>query len=165
MKRIAIYPGTFDPITNGHLDVIERALKLVDELHILISTNVRKSSLFTVDERLLMLKEVLKDKPNVRVESTSLLTVNYCENLREKEDAHIFLIRGIRNTTDFNFEYNLAIFNRDINPEIETIFLPCKTELSGLSSSNVKELAAFNGDVSKFVPTIVQEALFKKYQK
>jgi pantetheine-phosphate adenylyltransferase len=114
MKRIAIYPGTFDPITNGHLDVIERALKLVDELHILISTNVRKSSLFTVDERLLMLKEVLKDKPNVRVESTSLLTVNYCENLREKEDAHIFLIRGIRNTTDFNFEYNLAIFNRDI---------------------------------------------------
>lgn len=165
MKKIAIYPGTFDPITNGHLDVIERALKLVDELHILISTNVRKSSLFTLEERLFMIKEVLKDKQNVSVESTDLLTVNYCENLRLKEDANVFLIRGIRNTTDFNFEYNLAIFNRDISSEIETIFLPCKTELSGLSSSNVKELAAFNGDVSKFVPTIVKEALVKKYQK
>ena len=158
--RIGIYPGTFDPVTNGHLDIIKRGSKLFDKLYVLVPTNINKNSLFTTEERVELLKEVTKDIDNVEIEATSLMTVDFAKSVKATS-----MLRGLRMVSDFDYELQLATINRHINPEIETIFIMSSHEYSFLSSSSVKEMVKFGGDVSHFVPNIVKLALDKKFNK
>lgn len=158
--RIGIYPGTFDPVTNGHLDIIKRGSKLFDKLYVLVPTNINKNSLFTTEERVELLKEVTKDIDNVEIEATSLMTVDFAKSVNATS-----MLRGLRMVSDFDYELQLATINRHINPEIETIFIMSSHEYSFLSSSSVKEMVKFGGDVSHFVPNIVKLALDKKFNK
>lgn len=156
-KRIGIYPGTFDPITNGHLDIIQRGIKLFDVLYVVVPNNIQKNTLFTVDERITLLKEVLKDYDNVIITKTDLLTVDFA-----KEVGAFAMLRGLRMVSDFEYELQLSAINKAMNEEVETIFIMSSHELSFLSSSSVKEIAKFNGDISKFVPDVVARALENK---
>lgn len=159
-KRIGIYPGTFDPITNGHLDIIQRGLKLFDLLYVVVPNNIQKNTLFTVEERISLLKEVLKDYDNIIVTSTDKLTVDFAE-----EVGAFAMLRGLRMVSDFEYELQLSAINKEIKKDIETIFIMSSHDLSFLSSSSVKELAKFNGDISKFVPNVVAKALLEKIKK
>lgn len=156
-KRIGIYPGTFDPITNGHLDIINRGQKLFDLLYIVVPNNIQKNTLFTVDERINLLKEVLKDYDNIIITKTDLLTVDFA-----KEVGAFAMLRGLRMVSDFEYELQLSAINKAMNEEIETVFIMSSHELSFLSSSSVKEIAKFGGDTSKFVPEVVAKALEEK---
>lgn len=158
--RIGIYPGTFDPITNGHLDIIKRGLQLFDKLYVVVPKNIQKNALFTTNERVELLKEVLKDYSNIEVVSTDELTVKFAEEVHANA-----MLRGLRMVSDFEYELQMATLNRHLNNQIETIFIMSSHEYSFLSSSSVKEIASFGGDVSEFVPPIVKLALDKKYQK
>ena len=160
MMRRAVYPGSFDPVTFGHLDVIRRSSALVDELIVGVLNNNTKTPLFSVEERVKILLEVTKDIRNVRVESFSGLSVDFVKNCNAG-----FLVRGLRAITDFEFELQMAQTNRIMNPEIDTIFLTTSLEYAYLSSSTVKEVAAYGGDISKFVPQVVVEHMHKKYGK
>ena len=144
MKR-AIYPGSFDPITFGHLDIIERSSKIVDELVVGVLHNSAKKSLFSLDERVSMIKETTKNLPNVKVESFDGLLVDYMNKI----DASI-IIRGLRAVTDFEYELQIAQSNHVQNEQIETIFLTTNLNYSYLSSTIVKEFASYGGDISKF---------------
>ena len=147
MKQ-AIYPGSFDPMTYGHLDVIKRASRMFDKLTVSVLNNDTKSPLFSVDERVKILKEATKDIKNVEIDSFSGLLVDYC---REK-DVHI-IIRGLRAITDFEYELQTAQTNRKLSDdEVDTIFLTTSLEYSYLSSSSVKTIISFGGDISQFVP-------------
>ena len=152
MMRRAVYPGSFDPVTFGHLDVIRRSSALVDELIVGVLNNNTKTPLFSVEERVKILLEVTKDIRNVRVESFSGLSVDFVKNCNAG-----FLVRGLRAITDFEYELQMAQTNRIMNPEIDTIFLTTSLEYAYLSSSTVKEVAAYGGDISKFVPQVVVE--------
>ena len=156
-KRIGIYPGTFDPITNGHLDIINRGQKLFDLLYIVVPNNIQKNTLFTVDERINLLKEVLKDYDNIIITKTDLLTVDFA-----KEVGAFAMLRGLRMVSDFEYELQLSAINKAMNEEIETVFIMSSHELSFLSSSSVKEIAKFGGDTLKFVPEVVAKALEEK---
>ena len=156
--RAAIYPGSFDPVTFGHIDVIERSSKLVDQLIVGVLNNNTKSPLFSVDERVNMLKEATKDFGNVEIISFSGLLVDFAQS----HNIHI-LVRGLRAITDFEFELQMAQTNRIINPDIDTIFLTTNLQYAYLSSSNVKEVAMYNGDISKFVPGFVINKVYEKY--
>ncbi len=158
--RRAVYPGSFDPVTFGHLDVIRRSSALVDELIVGVLNNNTKTPLFSVEERVKILLEVTKDIRNVRVESFSGLSVDFVKNCNAG-----FLVRGLRAITDFEYELQMAQTNRIMNPEIDTIFLTTSLEYAYLSSSTVKEVAAYSGDISKFVPQVVVEHMRKKYGK
>ena len=158
--RIGIYPGTFDPITNGHLDIIKRGLHLFDKLYIVVPKNIQKNALFTTNERVELLQEVLKDNSNIEVVSTDELTVNFAEKVQAT-----VMLRGLRMVSDFEYELQMATLNRHLNNKIETIFIMSSHEYSFLSSSSVKEIASFGGDVTEFVPPVVKLALDKKYQK
>ena len=160
MMRRAVYPGSFDPVTFGHLDVIRRSSALVDELIVGVLNNNTKTPLFSVEERVKILLEVTKDIRNVRVESFSGLSVDFVKNCNAG-----FLVRGLRAITDFEYELQMAQTNRIMNPEIDTIFLTTSLEYAYLSSSTVKEVAAYGGDISKFVPQVVVEHMRKKYGK
>jgi pantetheine-phosphate adenylyltransferase len=160
MMRRAVYPGSFDPVTFGHLDVIRRSSALVDELIVGVLNNNTKTPLFSVEERVKILLEVTKDIRNVRVESFSGLSVDFVKNCNAG-----FLVRGLRAITDFEYELQMAQTNRIMNPEIDTIFLTTSLEYAYLSSSTVKEVAAYSGDISKFVPQVVVEHMRKKYGK
>ena len=160
MIRRAVYPGSFDPVTFGHLDVIRRSSALVDELIVGVLNNNTKTPLFSVEERVKILLEVTKDIRNVRVESFSGLSVDFVKNCNAG-----FLVRGLRAITDFEYELQMAQTNRIMNPEIDTIFLTTSLEYAYLSSSTVKEVAAYGGDISKFVPQVVVEHMRKKYGK
>jgi len=146
-KRYFIYPGSFDPITNGHLDLINRAAKLCDKLYIVIGVNNEKSTFFDVDTRIRMLKETTKHLNNVVVDYTPELIVNYCE----KNNIGVIL-RGFRNSVDFEFEQEMNFFNTKLNPNIETIVLFSTLENKYVSSSNIKELVKNKVDITNYVP-------------
>ncbi len=157
MKRVAVYPASFDPITNGHVDLVDRALKLVDQLIVAVAINVDKKGLFTVEERLEMVGEVLKDRPNVRVDSFDGLLVDYAR----AQEAPI-VVRGLRALSDFEYEFEMALMNAHMTPEIETLFLMTSARWFYVSASRVRELVRFGADVSEFVPAVVHERLRAK---
>lgn len=157
--RIGFYPGSFDPITFGHLDIITRGVELFDKLYVAVSNNPEKNPLFTAKEREALVKEVLKDYNNIEVIISDMLTVEHCELLGADH-----ILRGLRAVTDYDYEFQLTNFNRKISNKIDTVFLMTQGEFSYLSSSSVRELAQFGGDISPFVPKIVKEAVDKKYK-
>lgn len=153
----AVYPGSFDPVTNGHLDIIERASRGVDELIIAVLVNSEKNPLFSMQERVDMLNAVTAHLDNVSVKTFDGLTVNFA-----RENGAKLLIRGLRAVTDFEYEMQIAQTNRKLDPEIDTIFFTSSLEYSYLSSTIVKELARYGSDVSEMVPEIVAKALAGK---
>ena len=153
----AIYPGSFDPVTNGHLDVIQRAANLFDKLYVGVLVNSTKNPLFSIEERVSMLKEELKTYPNIEVVSFDGLLVEYC-----KENEISTIVRGLRAITDFEYELQMAQTNRVLAPDIDTMFLTTSLEFAYLSSTTVKEVATFGGDISKFVPEFVRREVYKK---
>ena len=157
MKR-AIYPGSFDPLTLGHLDMIKRSSKIVDELVICVLNNSAKNSLFSLDERVSMIKEMTESMPNVTVASFDGLLVDYM-----KEINATIIVRGLRAVTDFEYELQIAQTNHVENPEVETIFLTTSLQYSYLSSTIVKEFASYGGDISKFVPARFIDRIYEKY--
>ena len=157
MKR-AIYPGSFDPLTLGHLDMIERSAKIVDELVIGVLNNSAKNSLFSLDERVSMIKEMTESMPNVTVASFDGLLVDYM-----KEINATIIVRGLRAVTDFEYELQIAQTNHVENPEVETIFLTTSLQYSYLSSTIVKEFASYGGDISKFVPARFIDRIYETY--
>src|ERR1043166_3181804 len=157
MKR-AIYPGSFDPVTNGHLDVIERARKLFDEVVVAVAHNDEKQALFSLDERLDLLQQSIGKIENVRIAQFDGLLVEFAA--AEKASA---VVRGLRAVSDFEFEFQMALMNRKLNVQVETIFLMPKEEYTYLSSRIIKEIARLGGDVSSFVPPVVSKALGKKF--
>ena len=158
MKK-AIYPGSFDPLTLGHLDIIERSARIVDELVVGVLNNSAKNSLFSLDERVSMIKEMTDSMPNVTVTSFNGLLVDYMREI----DATI-IVRGLRAVTDFEYELQIAQTNHMENPEVETIFLTTSLQYSYLSSTIVKEFASYGGDLSKFVPARFIDRIYDKYQ-
>jgi len=157
MKTI-VYPGTFDPITNGHIDLIERASKLFDKIIVAIASNQKKSPLFDIDERISLAGECLQHLPNVEIKGFDYLLVNFVNDC--EADA---VMRGLRAVSDFEYEFQLANMNRALSPDIESIFLTPAEKFSYISSSLVREISSLKGDVSKFVPTNVGDALIKKF--
>ena len=157
MKR-AVYTGSFDPVTNGHMDIIRRAAEIFDVLIVSVLNNKEKTPLFSVEERVKILKEATKDLPNVQIDSFSGLLVDYA---REK-DLHV-IVRGLRAITDFEYELQMAQTNRVLEPEVDTTFLITSLEYAYLSSTVVKEVAAFGGDIHKFVPDFVEKEIRAKY--
>jgi len=156
--RLAIYPGSFDPVTNGHLDIIERAATLFDRLIVAVSMNPGKKPLFTVEERLQMISEVTRHFDNVTTDSYKGLTVNFACEKNAKA-----IIRGLRAISDFENEFMMALTNKKLKPAVETIFLMTRAEYSFISSSAVKEVASFGGCVGELVPPLVQKRLRDKY--
>ncbi len=158
MKKIAIYPGTFDPITNGHLDLVARAEQIFDEVIIAISYNPRKNPLFDIEERIALVEEAVRDIPHVFVDSFDDLLVNYVASKNAK-----FVIRGLRAVSDFEYEFQLASANRRMDSNVETIFLTPQESNYFISSSLVREISYYGGDVASFVPAHIQSALVTKY--
>ncbi len=154
----AIYPGSFDPVTYGHLDIIERASKVVDELIIGVLVNSAKKPLFTREERVRLIEEATKDIPNVTVKTFEGLTVNFA-----KENDAKLIIRGLRAVTDFETEMQIAQTNHSIEPEIDTMFFTTRLEYAFLSSTIAKEVAGYGSDVSKLVPDVVAKAFSEKF--
>ena len=156
----AIYPGSFDPVTFGHLDIIKRSSRLVDELIVGVLNNKAKSPLFSVEERVRMLEEVTSDIPNIRIIPFGGLLVDFARRV----DAGM-VIRGLRAITDFEYELQMAQTNHKLEPDLETAFLTTSLESSYLSSTTVKEVAAFGGDISQFVPESVADRITEKMKK
>lgn len=157
--KAAIYPGSFDPVTYGHLDIIRRAADIFDELTISVLNNVKKTPLFSVEERVKILKEATKDIPNVKIESFSGLLVNYAK----QKDVHV-IVRGLRAITDFEYELQNAQTNRLLSKEaLDTMFFTTSLEYAYLSSTTVKEIASFGGDISDCVPEFVEKLIYEKY--
>jgi len=159
MKKRAIYPGTFDPITNGHLSIISRALKIFDKLIIVILTNPQKVPLFSIDERVHMIKEILKDEPNVEVDTFGGLLVDYAV-----QKGSNVLIRGLRALSDFEYEFQMALMNRKLNRDVQSIFLTTDYKWFYTSSTIIKEAATFGGNISDLVPGIVNRKLKEKFR-
>ncbi len=157
MDKVAIYPGSFDPITNGHLDVVRRAARLYDRVLIAVAEDTDKTSLFTLDERIALVRQTVRGLRNVSVEGFSGLLVKFA---RRKRAAVI--VRGLRAVSDFEYELQLALFNREMDPKIETIFLTPKQDLAFVSSRMVKQIAMLGGQVNGFVPQAVKQALKQK---
>jgi len=155
--RTAIYPGSFDPLTNGHLDVIERAVKLFDRVVVAVAKNESKQPLFSLEERLLLVRESIKKIPNAEADSFDSLLVEYAH----KHNAQA-IVRGLRAVSDFEFEFQLALMNRKLNEKVETIFMMPKDTYTFLSSRIIKEIARLGGDISAFVPVHVRAALIEK---
>ena len=155
--RTAIYPGSFDPITNGHLDLVQRAAKLFDRVIVAVAVNEGKNPLFTLTERLALVKAAVRHLPHVEADSFNCLLIEYVA--RRKAQA---VVRGLRAVSDFEFEFQLALMNRKLNDNFETIFMMPKDTYTFLSSRIVKEIAKLGGDVSSFVPPHVKTALAKK---
>ncbi len=153
----AIYPGSFDPFTNGHLDILERSLKIFSEITILIAGTAKKTSFFSVDERLELIREIVKNNPKVKVDSTRGLIMEYAR----KHNVNA-VIRGLRTPTDFEYEYMMATMNKSIHPACETVFMMTSQGLYFISSTMIKELYLYGGDVSTYVPAPVLQKLREK---
>jgi pantetheine-phosphate adenylyltransferase len=158
MPDIAVYPGSFDPITNGHLDLIQRALKVFDRIIVAVATNTFKKSLFTIEERMEMIRVSLADQPRVSIDSFQGLLVKYAKGKNARA-----ILRGLRAVTDFEYEFQLAMMNRRLEPEIETVFLMTGLRWVFLSSSILKEAAMHGGDIKDMVPEIVFHKLREKF--
>jgi len=157
-RRIAVYTGSFDPITNGHIDIIRRASRLFDEVIVTLATNVAKQPLFDAEERLEMIRGAVGDRSNVRVDTNEgLLTVDYA-----RERGAQIVIRGLRALTDFEFEFEMAMMNSHLYPDVETVFLMTSAKWFYVSSSRLREIVRFGGDVSAFVPKEVEAQLRAK---
>lgn len=157
MKKIAVYPGSFDPVTNGHLDIIQRALEFVDELIVALLVNPEKKPLFSVKERLQLIKEVIPDDSRIQVEQFDGLLVNFASSRNAR-----MIIRGLRAVTDFDYEFQMSLMNRRLEPQIETIFLVPAEQYTYVSSKLVKEIAGHGGAIKGLVPRPVEEKLKQK---
>lgn len=156
----AVFPGSFDPMTNGHINIIQRAAKLFDEIDVVIAVNDDKKYLFSTEERLSLVQELIMPFRNVSVHTWDGLIVEYAKQTGEK-----VLIRGIRNMNDFSYEFDLSLMNHNLNPEVETLYIPTDQKFLLLKSSAIKELAKLGGDVSGMVPENVKKALERKYRQ
>ena len=157
-KKTAVYPGTFDPITNGHLSIVNRALKIFDKVVIAILNNPQKAPLFSIDERVFMIKGVLKNHPNIEVDSFDGLLVDYV--IKKKSNI---ILRGLRALSDFEFEFQMALMNRKLNRNVQSIFLMTDYKWFYISSTIIKEAASYNGEISGLVPPIVCKKLKEKF--
>ena len=158
MKKIAVYPGSFDPITYGHLDIINRGLKVFDEVIVAVACNSQKNALFSFDERVDMIKQVVKDQERVTVDTFTGLLIDYVAHKK----AHV-IIRGLRAISDFEYEFQIAQMNSCISHNVETLFMMTSLQYGYLSSSIVKEVCSLNGTIDGFVPPEVKQALRGKY--
>ena len=159
MKTIAVYPGTFDPITLGHVDIVSRASPLFDNVILAVAASTSKNTVFSIDERVELSREVLKDISNVEVQKFGGLMVDFA---REKKASVV--LRGLRAVSDFEYEFQLAGMNRKLMPEVDTIFMPTSERYTYISSSLVREIAVYGGDVSDFVDPKVSEALKSRFE-
>ena len=159
-KRIAVCPGTFDPITNGHVDIVERSLNLFDEVVVAILENPKKTPLFPIEERLALARQVLKDCDRVRVEAFSGLLMDYARSV-----GAVAVVRGLRAVSDFEYELQMALMNRRLDSGIETVFMMPSEEYTFLSSTMIKEIAYFGGPVKGLVPPVVEEALRRVFSR
>ena len=157
-EKIAIYPGTFDPITNGHISILNRALKIFDKLIIAILNNPHKEPLFTLEERISMIKEVLKDKPNIEIDYFEGLLVDYV--IKKKSNV---IVRGLRALSDFEYEFQMALMNRKLNRNVQSVFLMTDYKWFYISSTIIKEAASLNGDIGGLVPPLVCRKLKEKF--
>lgn len=159
MKNIAVYPGTFDPLTNGHIDIIERGLKIFDEVIVAVAKSSGKQTLFPADERIKMISDATEKMNNLRVEFFDGLLIDFVKNAGAKA-----IIRGLRAVSDFEYEFQMAVTNRKLLKNVDTIFLMSTVKYSYLSSSIVKEVAKYDGDIEGMVPQIVSERLKRRYK-
>jgi pantetheine-phosphate adenylyltransferase len=160
MKPIAVYPGSFDPLTNGHIDILKRALPFFSMLHVIVAENADKSTLFTVEERVNMIKEATNSEKNVVVTSFKGLVVDYAKKVKASA-----IIRGLRAVSDFDYEFQLATMNRRLDADVETIFFATRGKYFYISSSAIKDIAKNGGDISSFVPSAVELKLKEKFRK
>jgi pantetheine-phosphate adenylyltransferase len=160
LASIAVCPGSFDPITYGHLDIIRRGAKVFDMVYVVVLNNSAKNPLFTVEERKNLIQEVTKDLPNVKVDEFSGLLIEYAKSVNANA-----IIRGLRAVSDFEYEMQITSMNRVLNEDIETFFIMTNNQYSFLSSSIVKEVAKYNGNISELVPPLVKKALYQKFYR
>ena len=160
MERIAVYPGSFDPVTNGHLDIIERTSKVFDKVIVAVLENPDKKPMFTKEERVCMLKKVTGYIPNIEVESFSGLLINYMY----KKDAKV-IVKGLRAVSDFEYEFQMALLNNKLDPGVETLFMMTNNKYSYLSSSSVKQIALFGGCIKELVPDAIICDIIEKVKK
>jgi pantetheine-phosphate adenylyltransferase len=160
MQRIAIYPGSFDPVTNGHVDIAQRGLRIFDKIIVAILKNPEKKFLFTVEERIEMLEASFEEYPDIEVETFDGLLVDYAA-----KKGSIAILRGMRAVSDFEYEFQLALMNRKLNREVQTVFLMTSLRWIFTSSSIIKEAAQFGGDIKDMVPPIVNEKLMEKFNR
>lgn len=158
MNRTAIYPGTFDPVTNGHIDIITRASKLFDSLIVAVAVSERKNTLFNLEERLAMCREILSTIPGVRVESFDTRVVDFTKQVNAN-----FIVKGLRGMADFDYEFQMANMNHRMSPNIETIFLPARPDHVFVSSTMIREIIALGGDASLFLHPVVMKYIAKKH--
>lgn len=155
--KVCVYPGSFDPITNGHLDIIERASKIFDKLIVAVVCNPNKRPAFSLEERVDLIKECIKDYDNVEVDHFCGLLIDYL-----KEKGANVVVKGLRVVTDFEYEFQMALLNKNLDPEIETVFMMTNNKFSYISSSMVKEIALFGANIEEFVPLVIKQKVLEK---